>query len=353
MNEFSSIVTEGWRHKFFANGTEIEGIQSISFNQPLQLETYNYLGLQPLTKYNGNKVASINVKKQLFDNDILLQYTGNNGINGLILENNTLGLNNLGFTSGFLTSYSLTINKNQPIEVDANINIFGDYGQMDGNEHDLFNYQLEGISGAPPGYIFLGPIRPLTAVLLQYQSGYNFNNILNTGDTFFASEGSLIWSGQVVSKTTINFTSSTTRASSSQSTKLYKKKKNYQVSANSIEISLDEFNTNRVNSFNLSVSRERIPVYCLGQSSPYEINSSNPININCSFEIEMNGYQFQKTKLYPTGFYRAQNLSLSVKDYISGSIQDLNFNNLYLTAHDYLIDADGTAKVQLSYIGQA
>ena len=101
MNEFTSIVTQSWRHKIFFNGTEVEGIQSISFNQPLQLETFNYLGSQPLVKYNGNKVATLNVKKQLFDNDIILQYTGNSGINGFILENNTLGLNNLGFTSGY------------------------------------------------------------------------------------------------------------------------------------------------------------------------------------------------------------------------------------------------------------
>jgi hypothetical protein len=270
------------------------------------------------------------------------------------LENNTLGLNNLGFTSGYLTSYSLSVNNNQPIEIDASINVFGDYGQMEGDEYNLFNYQLEGISGAPLGYIFLGPIRPLSPVVMSYNSGFNFNTILNTGDMFFAAEGGLVWSGFVVSKTSTNFTSSTIRATSSQNTKLYKKKKNYQVSANSIEINLDEFNTNRVNSFNLSLSRDRIASYCLGQSLPYEINSFDPMNINCSFEIEMDGYQFQKSKLYPTGFYRAQNLLLNVKDYTSGiNIQSFNFNNLYLTSHDYNIDSDGTAKIQLSYVGQA
>jgi hypothetical protein len=184
-------------------------------------------------------------------------------------------------------------------------------------------------------------------------SGFNFDNLLNTGSLFFAREGASSWSGQVVSKTSNSFTSSTTRGSSSANTKFYKRKTNYQVSANSIEINLNEFNTNRVNSFNLSISRDRIPVYSLGRSLPYEVNSLNPMNINCSFEIEMNGYQLQKSKLYPTGFYRAQNLSLNIKDYSLGiTIQSFSFNNLYLAAHDYTIDSDGTAKVQLSYIGQ-
>lgn len=354
MNEFSSIVTEGWRHKFFANGTEVEGIQSISFNQPLQLETYNYLGTRPQIKYNGNKIALINIKKQLFTNDILLSFTGNSGINGFILENNAFTVDNLGFISGFLTNYSLSINKNQPIEVDANISVFGDYGQMDGNEYSLFNYDLNGITSAPNNYIFSGPAQTTAAsATIQSISGNNFPSKFLIGDTAYLFAGTgFIWSGQVLSVGS-SLTLSTLGLFSDNGARIYKRKNNYQVSANSVEINLNEFNTNRVNSFNLSISRERIPVYCLGQSLPYEINNISPINVNCSFEIEMDNYQFQKSKLYPTGFYQAQNLSLSVRDYVSGaSIQNFTFNNLSLTSHDYSIEADGTAKVQLSYIGQ-
>lgn len=355
MNEFSSIVTEGWRHKLFMDGFEIDGIQSISFNQPLQLETYNYLGTQPLTKYNGNKVASISIKKQLFNKDKIFTYTGQSRINGFILENNSFGINNLGFTSGYLTSYSLNVTKNQPIEVDANISIFGDYGQMDGNEYSLFNYHLEGISGAPQGYIFCGPVRSFLNFNVNIASGNDITKVLSTGDYAFLRGGTgFVWSGMVTRVNNgANIQVNTIGLSAGTTTKIYKKKQNKQISANSINISLDEFSTNRVNSFNMSISLPRVPVYALGQSLPYEINSVNPLNVNCSFEIEMDGYQFQKTKLYPTGFYRFQNALISIKDYTSGiDYMTFNLNNLSLTSHDYSIEAGGTAKVQLNYIGQ-
>jgi len=350
MNEFSNLITESWKHKLFLDGAEIEGIQNIEFNAPIPIQNYDYLGFSPVPLFNGNKVANISITKQIFADDIIFSYTGSSGFNGLILENNQFNVNNLGFTSGYLTNYSINVQKNQPIEASCNFAIFGNYGQMEISD-SLFNYYTSKIAESPKNYFFLGPVRLTNnSTIINDVSGFNLSNKTTTGDFLFVSGGATnLFSGSLTGFVNNNLILSNSSNANTTGI-LYKKKENRQISANSISISLDEFNTNLVNSFNFNVGMPRVPVYCLNRDMPYEIHSITPLDVNCSLEMDLNNYQFEKLKLYPTGFYKIQNLNVQLRDYLSGhNLMAFNFNNLFLTEHNYSLQADGNVKISLNY----
>lgn len=118
-----------------------------------------------------------------------------------------------------------------------------------------------------------------------------------------------------------------------------------------VSISLNNFQTNRVLGYDLSLNCPRNGIYELGQTLlPKAIFSSNPIEVNCSFEIEIDSYNLSNPRAsYVPG---AANLTLAIKDFFSNDpITTYSFSNLFLNSEVYNTSVDNNTTVQASYKG--
>ena len=116
-----------------------------------------------------------------------------------------------------------------------------------------------------------------------------------------------------------------------------------------MDLSLNEFSTNRVLSYDLNIKIDRNPIYGLGSKNPLRVEINPPIEVTANFEIEVNDYIFKNLKQYPCGT-KIQNLNIILKDYISGSLLiSYNFDNMFLLSESYQNDVNGNVRGSLSY----
>ena len=67
----------------------------------------------------------------------------------------------------------------------------------------------------------------------------------------------------------------------------------------SVSINIDDFNTNRVTSFDININCVRFPVYILGSSLPVEIKSQYPFDVSVKFQFEVDSYSGLKMSDHP------------------------------------------------------
>lgn len=122
--------------------------------------------------------------------------------------------------------------------------------------------------------------------------------------------------------------------------------------ANSINLTLDEYNSNRIQDFNINLSLNRIPIYNVGNRSPIRVDRLSPINATCQFSFEagggVSGYQLQD---FPQN-KKIQNISLQVNSYDNNQlIQNYSFNDMNLINETYNTTTDGNVIINRSYAG--
>ena len=117
----------------------------------------------------------------------------------------------------------------------------------------------------------------------------------------------------------------------------------------SININIDDFTTNRVLNYDLTINCQRNPIYILGQRSPYKIELVYPQEIICNFKIDVNDYSFDNIKKFP-GTNRIKSLTLSVLDYnTNNTITSYSFDNMNLISETYNTNVDGNVTLDLQY----
>lgn len=122
--------------------------------------------------------------------------------------------------------------------------------------------------------------------------------------------------------------------------------------ANTINLTLDEYNTERVQEIDLSFNCNRIPIYAVGNKSPIRTDLISPIELqfNCSFEASklFSGTELRK---FPNT-KKEQNITLEIKDH-SGSqtISSYSLNNMTLISENRSIGVDQNVVINRSYIG--
>ena len=120
---------------------------------------------------------------------------------------------------------------------------------------------------------------------------------------------------------------------------------------NSIDISLDEFSTNRVNSYSLDIGAPRTPIYAFNDRTPSEVISNSPLSVSLNFNIEPDDYKIKNMRFVPeeTVF---RNVRVRVnKNNSTEEIQDYFFKNLLLVSEQYSADNNGNVGIQMSLQG--
>lgn len=118
-----------------------------------------------------------------------------------------------------------------------------------------------------------------------------------------------------------------------------------------IDVTLDELTTNRLQSFQISIVTPRNPVYELGSRTPYLVDQLYPIEVSANFTIDANDYLAYRLNTYPCST-DVRNLSFNFKNYqTDASIISYSFANMKFQGLKYSTDINSNVSVELNYRG--
>lgn len=107
------------------NGFGLSGVTDISATYSVRKEANNILGVGYVTKtLSGPPEASLSISRNMVSTDPLLNLTGDVGFSGTI---DYLG-KQIGFSSGYLSSYSVSCQIGAVPSIEADISVFSDFG---------------------------------------------------------------------------------------------------------------------------------------------------------------------------------------------------------------------------------
>lgn len=103
---------------------------------------------------------------------------------------------------------------------------------------------------------------------------------------------------------------------------------------NTASLGINDFNTNAVQSYSITINTQRNPTYILGQTNPNAINQSLPLEITADFEILVNDYTATNMSAYPFNI-KTNNLNLTLTDYYTNRVAaTYGFNNMILVGEN-------------------
>lgn len=363
MNEFAKGDIEFWNNKVFLGVMELDNVQSLSYTVDPGLNNFNYLGstTSPML-ISSPSVGTLNITKQLNGKDLLFNLTGSQATNfSLLIDKNDL-TQYVGFVSGYLTNYSLDCKPNKIPEISAQIQTYYANGNLNVYDNPILLDEITKIRLIPDNYTLIGYGDLASGSNLHFFRSGTFGNVntsYNSGDLTFIKEypqiGGVdrIFTGgevrQILSNT--QFRSTIANAYPTITGMFLRQKKFIQSSSNTLVLSIDESNYNRIQSINLSIDVERIPIYYLGNNYPSRVITNYPNKITCQFEIEVDTFQMQNYSLFPTGTLKEQNITISMKDYVSGkqSYMTYSLGNMFLTSESYSTEVGGVTRANLVY----
>lgn len=119
----------------------------------------------------------------------------------------------------------------------------------------------------------------------------------------------------------------------------------------SISLNLDEFNTNRVTSFDINIVCNREPVYILGSNLPFTILNKFPFDVSVKFQFELDNYSGFKMSDYPCK-RDVRDLTIGLKDYeTSLDLSTYSFKNMTKVSETYSNSAEGVTFMSVEYRG--
>ena len=125
----------------------------------------------------------------------------------------------------------------------------------------------------------------------------------------------------------------------------------------SLKLNINDFESNRLNNFSISVNMSRNPIYALGADTPIQVKRNFPLSVTCSFQIDLDahnmaskqGYSHQILRDYPCT-EKVENLSLTFYDHYSESeIVSYSFSDMILISQSHGANIDGNVVANLSY----
>lgn len=118
---------------------------------------------------------------------------------------------------------------------------------------------------------------------------------------------------------------------------------------NSIDISLSDLNTNRVQSYSVTVNVPRQVNYILGQRYPESVETNYPIESLVNFTVDYNDYAAKNIFSFPLN-EKKQNITITLKDLeTSETISQFNFSGMELVGESYSTDINGSVNLTAQY----
>lgn len=183
----------------------------------------------------------------------------------------------------------------------------------------------------------------LSGYLYSYSNKFSSNQIPQTSATFrFYNSCGYIPTGNL---DPYSFSQLTSISSSNETF-------NEEISnSNYINLTLDEYNTNRVTDFSFNININRLPIYNIGNRYPKRIDLILPINVTCqiSFEPDEN---FTELNDFPNA-KTLQNIEVDVFANQTGKLMfNYLFNNMTLISSNPSLSTDGNLVITRQYVGQ-
>ena len=119
-------------------------------------------------------------------------------------------------------------------------------------------------------------------------------------------------------------------------------------SYSSMEVNLDEFNTNRMTSFSVDIATPRIPIYALDNDKPTNVIAGTPVEVNVNFSLDVDDYEIKNMRFVPdqTVF---ENTTLTLKKNDSDiTLLTYSFDNMLLTSESFQGGTDSNAVVNFN-----
>lgn len=118
---------------------------------------------------------------------------------------------------------------------------------------------------------------------------------------------------------------------------------------NSIYLNLPEFNTNRVQAFNVQINSNKIPIYNAGSKFPKKIELLPPINVELGVSFEVGDYQAKQLRQSALNG-NVKNISIVVNDYSTNlPVCSYSFNNITLISETYSSSTSNNVLVSQNY----
>ena len=119
-------------------------------------------------------------------------------------------------------------------------------------------------------------------------------------------------------------------------------------SYNSMEINLDEFKTNRVNSFSVEIATPRVPIYTVGIDRPTGVIAGTPVEVNVNFNLEIEDYEIKNMRFVPDETtFRNTTITLN-KNNSDVPLLSYSFDNMLLTRESFRAGEDSDATVNFN-----
>ena len=119
-------------------------------------------------------------------------------------------------------------------------------------------------------------------------------------------------------------------------------------SYSSMEINLDTFTTNRVNSFSVDIATPRIPLYAIGTDEPTGVIAGTPIEVNVNFALEPDDYQIKNMRFVPDQTVFQNTIITLKKNNSDTTLLTYSFDDMLLTSESFLGGVDSNATVNFN-----
>tara|TARA_Y100000310_G_scaffold307914_1_gene350482 strand:- start:2191 stop:3129 length:939 start_codon:yes stop_codon:yes gene_type:complete len=279
------------KQEVFIGSGQVYGAQSVQYNWQIPEAPLEFIGQSnSIIVPRGPQVGDFSLTAFVVDTDPFIKCIQSGGFNGFITDDRTDPDSFYSFYSGYLTSYNLSCSVDKLPEVAATFRVVGDMGQI------------------PSGELPTG-----AAAELRYI----------TGSTQTQPTG-------------------------------YGTKEGYRIGApTSVEITMDDFETNLVSDFRLSMNIPRRDYYKIGRRSPFSVEIDYPVAATADFVIEVNGadvgYSGGTFRGYPCKA-KLKNFDVKIKDYQTYDvITQFSFISGTLVGENYSADVDNNLKIQARY----
>jgi hypothetical protein len=119
-------------------------------------------------------------------------------------------------------------------------------------------------------------------------------------------------------------------------------------SYNSMEVNLDEFNSNRMLSFSVEIATPRVPLYAVGLDVPTGIIAGTPIEVNVNFVLDVDDYEIKNMRFVPEQTVFKNTIITLNKNNSQTKLLEYSFDDMLLTSESFQASDQGNAGVNFN-----
>jgi len=285
------IINRENQEVFIGSG-QVFGVQGLSYNWSIPEAPLEFIGQSnSIVIPQGPQIGDFSLSTFVVDTDPFVKCMQSGGFNGFITDDRQDCRRYYSFYSGYLSSYNLSCSVDNLPQSNATFRVVGDMGKIPFDDLPAeAQEELEFISG----------------------------KLDRTEPTGHAENAG------------------------------------YRIGApTSVEITMDDFDANIVNSFSLSLEIPRRDYYKIGRRSPFAVEIDYPVAATADFTIEVNGadigYSGSTFRGYPCKA-KLKNFDVRIKDYQTYDvITQFSFTGATLIGENYTVDVNNNLKIQARY----